>query len=93
MVTRAMELTVKTRNIGTTQDALLNLFRKYDFPAEMRTIDRPDGEDSTGCVVYYVDISQRVSTDRMSEELLAADPRNIDGVEWAQQKNTSYFYQ
>ena len=92
-VTRAMELTVKTRNIGTTQDALLNLFRKYDFPAEMRTIDRPDGEDSTGCVVYYVDISQRVSTDRMSEELLAADPRNIDGVEWAQQKNTSYFYQ
>jgi uncharacterized membrane protein YhiD involved in acid resistance len=93
MVTRAMELTVKTRNIGTTQDALLGLFRKYDFPAEMRAIDRPDGDDSTGSVVYYVDISPQVSTDRMSEELLAADPKNIDGVEWDQQKTTSYYYQ
>src|SRR6201991_567064 len=33
-VTRAMELCVKTRNIGTTQDALLALFRKYNFDAE-----------------------------------------------------------
>ena len=93
LVTRAMELTVKTRNVGTTQDALLRIFRKYDFSAEMRTIDRPDGDDSTGCVVYNVDVSPKVSTDRMSEELLAADPKNIDSVEWAQQKNTSYFYQ
>jgi uncharacterized membrane protein YhiD involved in acid resistance len=93
MVTRAMELTVKTRNIGTTQDALLGLFRRYNFPAEMRTIDRPDGDDATGCVVYNVDISPQVSTDRMSEELLAADPRNIDSVEWDQQKTTSYYYQ
>lgn len=92
-VTRAMELTVKTRNIGTTQDALLQLFRRYDFAAEMRTIDRPDGEGETGCVIYYVDVSQKASTDRLSEELLAADPRNIDSVEWDQQKNTSYFYQ
>ena len=92
-VTRSMELTVKTRNIGTTQDALLQLFRRYDFAAEMRTIDRPDGEGETGCIVYNVDIGPQASTDRLSEELLAADPRNIDSVEWDQQKNTSYFYQ
>jgi uncharacterized membrane protein YhiD involved in acid resistance len=92
-VTRAMELTVKTTNIGTTQDALLRLFQKYDFHAEMRNIDRPDGEGETGCIVYFVDVGPQVSTDRLSEELLAADPKNIDGVEWDQQKNTSYFYQ
>jgi uncharacterized membrane protein YhiD involved in acid resistance len=92
-VTRAMELTVKTRNIGTTQDALLQLFRRYDFAAEMRTIDRPDSEGETGCIIYYVDVGQQAGTDRLSEELLAADPRNIDSVEWDQQKNTSYFYQ
>ena len=92
-VTRAMELTVKTTNIGTTQDALLRLFQKYDFHAEMRNIDRPDGEGETGCIVYFVDVGPQASTDRLSEELLAADPKNIDGVEWAQQKNTSYFYQ
>jgi uncharacterized membrane protein YhiD involved in acid resistance len=93
LVTRAMELTVKTRNIGTTQDALLQLFRRYNFAAEMRTLDRPDGDGQTGCVIYYVDVGQQVSTDRLSEELLAADPRNIDSVEWDQQKNTSYIYQ
>ncbi|HWS85996.1 MAG TPA: DUF4956 domain-containing protein [Pyrinomonadaceae bacterium] len=93
LVTRAMELTVKTRNIGTTQDALLNLFRKHNFTAEMRTIDRPDGEGETGSMVYVLDIGSHASTDRLSEELLAADPRNIDSVEWDQQKNTSYFYQ
>jgi uncharacterized membrane protein YhiD involved in acid resistance len=92
-VTRAMELTVKTRNIGTTQDALLRLFKKYNFAAEMRTIDRPDGDDETGCIIYYLDLNQQASTDHLSEELLAADPKNIDSVEWDQQKNTSYFYQ
>ena len=92
-VTRSMELSVKTRNIGTTQDALLQLFRRYDFVAEMRTIDRPDAEGETGCIVYNVDMGPQASTDRLSEELLAADPRNIDSVEWDQQKNTSYFYQ
>lgn len=93
LVTRSMELTVKTRNIGTTQDALLQLFRRYDFAAEMRTLDRPDGEGETGCIIYNVDIGPQAGTDRLSEELLAADPRNIDSVEWDQQKNTSYFYQ
>lgn len=93
LVTRAMELTVKTRNIGTTQDALLHLFRKHGFTSEMRTIDRPDGEGETGSIVYFVDIGPKASTDRLSEELLATDPRNIDSVEWDQQKNTSYFYQ
>ncbi|MET0647766.1 MAG: DUF4956 domain-containing protein [Pyrinomonadaceae bacterium] len=93
LVTRSMELTVKTRNIGTTQDALLQLFRRYDFAAEMRTIDRPDGEGETGTIIYFVDIGPQAGTDRLSEELLAADPRNIDSVEWDQQKNTSYFYQ
>jgi uncharacterized membrane protein YhiD involved in acid resistance len=92
-VTRAMELTVKTRNIGTTQDALLQLFRKYNFGAELRTINRPDDDDPIGCITYNLDVNPQASTDRMSEELLAADPKNIDSVEWAQQKNTSYFYQ
>jgi uncharacterized membrane protein YhiD involved in acid resistance len=92
-VTRALELTVKTRNIGTTQDALLALFHKYDFDAEMRTIDRPDEKDSMGAVVYYMSVSPSASLDRVSQEILAADPKNVDSVEWDEQKNTSYFYQ
>ena len=93
LVTRALELTVKTRNIGTTQDSLLALFRKYDFDAEMRTIDRPDEKDSMGTIVYYMSVNTAASLDRLSQEILASDPKNVDSVEWDQQKNTSYFYQ
>jgi uncharacterized membrane protein YhiD involved in acid resistance len=93
LVTRSLELTVKTRNIGTTQDALLALFRKYNFDAEMRTIDRPDEKDSMGTVVYYMSVNPSASLDRLSQEILSADPKNVDSVEWDQQKNTSYFYQ
>ena len=93
LVSRALELTVKTRNIGTTQDALLELFRKYNFDAEMRTIDRPDEKDAMGTVVYYMSVSPSASLDRVSQEILAADPKNVDSVVWDEQKNTSYFYQ
>jgi uncharacterized membrane protein YhiD involved in acid resistance len=93
LVTRSLELTVKTRNIGTTQDALLAIFRKYEFDAEMRTIDRPDEKDPMGTVVYYMSVNPSASLDRLSQEILTADPKNVDSVEWDQQKNTSYFYQ
>lgn len=92
-VTRALELTVKTRNIGTTQDALLALFRKYNFDAEMRTIDRPDEKDAMGTIVYYMNVNPSASLDRLSQEILSEDPKNVDSVEWDQQKNSSYFYQ
>ncbi len=90
---RAMELTVKTRNVDAAQDILLRLFRKYKFDAEMRTLDRPDEDDAVGCVIYHVNISPLVSTDRLSEEILTADSNNIDSVEWDQQKNPAHYYQ
>lgn len=90
---RAMELTVKTRNVDAAQDILLRLFRKYRFDAEMRTLDRPDEDDAVGCVIYHVNISPLVSTDRLSEEILTADSNNIDSVEWDQQKNPAHYYQ
>lgn len=90
---RSMELSVETRDADRTQDVLLQIFKKYGFEAELRTLDRPDGDDSLGCVVYNVNVSPMVSTDRLSNEILVADPDNIDKVEWSQQKTTSYFYQ
>lgn len=93
LVFRAMELTVKTRNVDATQGVLLRMFRRYNFDAEMRTLNRPDGEGEVGCVVYYVNVSPLVSTDRLSEEILSSDSDNIDSVEWDQQKNTALYYQ
>ena len=33
-----------------------------------------------------------ISTDRLSEEILAADRENIDSVEWEQKDSQTYIY-
>jgi len=93
LVFRMMELTVKTRDVDATQAMLLGLFKKYDFNSEIRQLDRPDADDEMGCIVYNVEMSPLVSTDRISNEILSADPQHIDSVEWDQQKDPSRFLQ
>ena len=93
LVFRAMELTVKTKNVDATQDVLQRIFRRYNFDSEMRTIDRPTEEGAVGCIVYYVNVSPLVSTDRLSEEIFATDKANVDSVEWDQKKTAGLYYQ
>jgi hypothetical protein len=93
LVFRAMELTVKTKNVDATQEVLLRLFRRYNFDSEMRTIDRPSAEGEVGCIIYYVNVSPLVSTDRLSEEIFSTDSANVDSVEWDQKKTAGLYYQ
>jgi hypothetical protein len=92
-VFRSMELTVKTRNTEQTQARLQELFRRHGVIAEVREIDPPDEDEPVGCVMYYVQMSLTVSTDELSEEIMAADTGQLEGIEWSQKKNTSYVYQ
>jgi len=92
-VFRSMELTVRTRDTEQTQAVLHDLFRRHGVVAEVRQIDPPDAEEPVGCVMYYVQMSLNVSTDEMSEEIMAADAGHLEGIEWAQKKNTAYIYQ
>ncbi|HLL75222.1 MAG TPA: DUF4956 domain-containing protein, partial [Pyrinomonadaceae bacterium] len=92
-VFRSMELTIKTRNTEQTQDVLQELFRRHGVIAEVRQIDPPDADEPVGCVMYYVQMSLTVSTDDLSEEIMAADAGHLEGIEWAQKKNTAYVYQ
>jgi uncharacterized membrane protein YhiD involved in acid resistance len=92
-VFRAMELTVKTRKVNATHEALRIIFNQHNFNTEIRTLDHEDDDDPLGCIVYAVDVSPLVSTNQLSEEILASDRQNIDAIEWNQRKNTSYFYQ
>ena len=92
-VFRAMELTVKTRDTEQTQAVLHELFRRHGVSAEVRQIDPPDAEEPVGCVMYYVQMSLTVSTDELSEEIMAADAGHLEGIEWAQKKNRAYVYQ
>jgi uncharacterized membrane protein YhiD involved in acid resistance len=92
-VFRSMELTVKTRDTAHTQETLHELFRRHGVNAEVRQIDPPDADEPIGCVMYHVQMSLTLSTDELSEEIMASEGGHVEGIEGAQKKNTAYAYQ
>ncbi len=56
-VFRAMELEVKTYNLGKTNATLKKIFKKHRINAELRKIDPEDDEDSPGTILYYLNLS------------------------------------
>jgi uncharacterized membrane protein YhiD involved in acid resistance len=91
-VFRSMEVEVDTRNVDTTNEALKKLFARHKFDAELRELNRPDEDDAMGKVVYLVNLSTSVSTNKLSEELMSADGQNIDAIEWSQKDSQTYIY-
>jgi len=89
---RSMEVTVATRNVDKTHEALKQIFSRHSLDCELRELDHEDPEDPMGKIVYFVNLRTSFSTDRLSQEILAADPENIDSVEWEQKKSTTYIY-
>lgn len=92
-VSRAMDLKVATRNVATTQNVLREIFQRHGFDSELRGIERQNSEEPVGSLVYSVDLSQTVTTDELSEEVLARDSANVSSIEWEQKKSFSYMYQ
>lgn len=91
-VFRSLELTVMTRKIDETDEVLRDIFEKHNIATELRVVDREDADDPLGKIVYSLNINPSTSTDKLSEEIFAADPDNIDSVKWDQKKSTSYIY-
>lgn len=91
-VFRSMELCVATRNVDQTNEVIKRVFVRNKFDIELRELDREDQEDPMGKIVYLVNLSTTASTDQLSDQLLAADPENIDKVEWSQKKSSTYIY-
>jgi uncharacterized membrane protein YhiD involved in acid resistance len=91
-VFRALELTVMTRKVDETDEILREIFEKHNIATELRVVDREDDEDPLGKIVYSLNINPSTSTDKLSEEIFATDPDNIDSVKWDQKKSTSYIY-
>jgi uncharacterized membrane protein YhiD involved in acid resistance len=92
-VFRSMELTVKARDIELAQGALEAIFRRHHIGGEVRQINPPTADEPAGCVMYYVQMSLNTSTDAINEEIMAADPGNVESIEWEQQKSRDYAYQ
>jgi uncharacterized membrane protein YhiD involved in acid resistance len=91
-VFRALEVKVTTRKVDETDELLREIFDRHQLNFELRIIDREDEADPMGKIVYYVSLSPEISTDKLSEEIFASDPQNIDAVSWDQKKSQSYIY-
>jgi hypothetical protein len=91
-VFRSMELKVETRDVDKTDAVLKRLFVRHGFDYELRELNRPDEEEPMGKIVYLVNIDPAISTSRLSEEILSADPESIDSVEWDQKQSKTYLY-
>ncbi len=92
-VSRAMDLKVTTGNVATTQTVLRDILMRHGFDSELRGIERENGDGSLGSLVYSVDVSPITTTDKLSEEILAADSDHVASIEWEQKKSFSYIYQ
>lgn len=89
---RSMELKVKTRNTDHTQAILKKIFSKNKLEAEVRQLDPPDDDDPIGTIQYYLNLRLNLSTDNLSDKILASDP-NIEGIQWSKTKNATDVYQ
>jgi uncharacterized membrane protein YhiD involved in acid resistance len=89
---RTMELTVASRRVTDTDDVLREIFEKRNIQGEMRKVDPEDPDNPVGKIVYFLNVSGELSTDKLSEEIFASDPDNIDSIQWDQKKTSSYVY-
>ena len=91
-VFRAMDVCIGTRNLEQTRQVLNRLFAKHGFTAELRQLDSPDEEGENGKIVYELSLAGDATTDQLTEEILAADGKNISTLEWEQKKSSTYIY-
>ena len=90
---RSMELSVKTRNPDRTIEILKKIFTRLKIDAEIREIVPPDEGKPIGSITYYLNLRLDLTTDRLSDRILAADPENTEGIHWSKTKSASDIYQ
>lgn len=91
-VFRSMEIIVKTRKVDRTNQVMQQVFSNHKLDSEMRELDREDEAEPMGKIVYLVNLSTGQSTNRLSEEIFAADPEDVDSIEWDQKESSTYIY-
>ena len=91
-VFRSMEMSVTTRDVDTTNPMLKKMFISHGFDFELLELNRQDADEPLGKIVYMVNLDPIVRTSKLSDEILSADPENVDGVEWKQKESKTYIY-
>jgi uncharacterized membrane protein YhiD involved in acid resistance len=91
-VFRPMELKVRTREMGATQELLQKIFSSYRLEAEIREVEQSAEEKSVGSLMYLLNLPLNISTNGLSEKILAL-PSPIEALEWGQPKHAPDIYQ
>jgi uncharacterized membrane protein YhiD involved in acid resistance len=90
---RSMELSVRTKNPDQTQAVLTKIFRRLKIDAEVREIIPPDEKKQVGSISYYLNMRLKLTTDTLSDRILAADEENIEGIQWSKTKSVTDIFQ
>jgi uncharacterized membrane protein YhiD involved in acid resistance len=90
---RSMELSVRTRDPDRTQEILKKIFKRMKIDAEVREIEPPDEKKQIGHIVYYASMRLSLTTDELSDRILAADEENIEGLQWSKTKSAADIFQ
>lgn len=91
-VFRSMELTVKTLDTERTHEVLKKIFKRMKIETEVREINPPDEKKSVGAIVFYLKLRLDLTTDKLSDRILAADPDNIEKIQWSKTKGATDIY-
>ena len=91
-VFRSMEISVQTRDVDKANVILKRLFARHSSEYELLVLNRQDADEPMGKLVYLVNLDPMISTSKLSDEILAGDPDNIDSVEWEQKESKTYLY-
>ncbi|MFN0138570.1 MAG: DUF4956 domain-containing protein [Pyrinomonadaceae bacterium] len=92
-ILRSMELAVKTRDPERTQQILKKIFNRLKVDAEVREIEPPDEKKQIGSISYYLNLRLNLTTDKLSDRILAADEENIEGIQWSKTKSAGDIFQ
>jgi len=92
-VYRSMELSVRTKDPERTQEVLKKIFARMKIDAEVREITPPDDKKQIGSIVYYLNMRLKHTTDKLSDRIMAADERNIEGMQWSKTKSAGDIFQ
>ncbi len=92
-ILRSMELAVKTRDPERTQKILMKIFDRLKVDAEVREIEPPDEKKQIGSISYYLNLRLNLTTDKLSDRILAADEENIEGIQWSKTKSAGDIFQ
>lgn len=90
---RSMELSVKTRDPDKTQEILKKIFARMKIEAEVREIVPPDEKKQIGTIGYYMNLRLNLTTDKLSDRIMAADDENIEGIQWTKTKSAADIFQ